>query len=361
MMIINEDIEMIRNQMKDSEINFYKFGTILITGCAGSLGYELVSFLRRCGGTKRIIGIDNCCMGYPLWLKKAISKKEIDFYQEDVSKINLTDIPGAGEVTHVFHMASIASPVLYRKDPIGTMDANVAACRNLLDYYKNSKLKVFCLFSSSEIYGSPEGKDIPTKESYWGNVSCIGPRACYDESKRYTETLCYVYGRKYKIPCVILRPFNIFGPGMKIDDGRLPADCARAIIENRNVVIYSDGTPTRTFCYISDAIVWILKAAAYGKSEVFNIGSDEAEISIREFAELNATVGKDSFNYLGKVVFGVSDDPDYLVHNPDRRCPDLTHAKEILCYSTQISTREGIYRYLCHLTEQNAIAGGILS
>ena len=158
---------MIRNQMKDSEINFYKFGTILITGCAGSLGYELVSFLRRHGGTKRIIGIDNCCMGYPLWLKKAISKKEIDFYQEDVSKINLTDIPGAGEVTHVFHMASIASPVLYRKDPIGTMDANVAACRNLLDYYKNSKLKVFCLFSSSEIYGSPEGKDIPTKESYW--------------------------------------------------------------------------------------------------------------------------------------------------------------------------------------------------
>ena len=351
-MVLDEDLQVILQQMEQEELDFFNGGTILITGCAGSLALELITFLAKHGNVKKIIGIDNCSLGYPQWLEKEVNDNALSFFKMDISKVDPAQIPGVEEVTHVFHMASIASPVYYRKDPLGTMDANVGACRKLLEYFRNRNLKVFCYFSSSEIYGDPAGGDIPTKETYWGNVSCVGPRACYDESKRYSETLCYVFGKMFKVPYVILRPFNIFGPGMKLNDGRLPTDCANAVMQNCDIVIFSDGTPTRTFCYMSDAITWILKASAQGLFDVFNIGKEGPEMSIREFAELVAEVGREQSGYTGKVVFKTSEDPEYLVHNPSRRCPDLTHAREKLCFTPVFDTREGISRYLKYLSEE---------
>ncbi|MGN1417983.1 MAG: NAD-dependent epimerase/dehydratase family protein [Acutalibacteraceae bacterium] len=351
MKILQEDLNKIQCALSAKEKEFYQNGVILITGCAGSIGYELLHYLARVAKVKRIIGIDNCCIGYPNWLKRMVQEGAIEFYQRDISTMNLDEIARPQEVTHIFHMASLASPVAYRENPLLTMDANVMGSRNLLDYYKDKNLKTFCYFSSSEIYGSPDDAQIPTNEKHWGRVSCVGPRACYDESKRYSETLCQVFAQKYGVPCVILRPFNIFGPGMKLNDGRIPTDCIKAIIRNENIPVYSDGTPTRTFCYIADAVAWILKAAAIGRFDVFNIGADSPELTVMEYARLCAAIGEKYFNYNRQVQLTISDDPNFLTDNPRRRCPDLSYSQKELGYRPEISTQEGIHRFLNFLAE----------
>ncbi len=349
MNILDEDLQYINNSLTDKEHQFYKDGVILITGCAGSLAYELIYYLLKYGNVKKIIGIDNCYLGYPNWLKRLVDKNRIEFHKEDISVADLSGIDPDYEVTHIFHMASLASPVEYRDNPLLTMDANVTGCRNLLDYYKNKNLKTFCYFSSSEIYGSPDDQNIPTNESYRGNVSCVGPRACYDEAKRYSETVCWVYTHYFHMPCVILRPFNIFGPGMRLNDGRIPTDCAWAVIENRNIKIYSDGTPTRTFCYMSDAQSWILKAAAVGSFDILNIGMDQPELDISSYAELFVKTGYKVCGYTKEIQYEVSEDPDFLTDNPTRRRPDLNKSKEILGFEPKISTEEGMERFLSFL------------
>ena len=147
-------------------------------------------------------------------------------------------------------------------------------------------------FSSSEIYGDPDAAHIPTKEDYRGYVNTIGPRACYDESKRFGETICYEYAKEYNLPITLVRPFNNYGPGMKLGDKRVPADFASAVMNNEDIVILSDGKPTRTFCYIADAITGYLKVLLHGSFDVFNIGIDKPEISILELANIYAQRGK---------------------------------------------------------------------
>ena len=198
-------------------------------------------------------------------------------------------------------MASIASPTFYRKHPIETLDANIWGLRKILDFYKNKEIKGILMFSSSEVYGDPDSKNIPTTEKYLGNVSSIGPRACYDESKRFSETLCYLYAQKFGMPISMVRPFNNYGPGMSIRDKRVPADFALAILKNNDITIFSDGSPTRTFCYVTDAIVGYLKALTYGKFDIFNIGIDKPEISIYELAKIYKEKGNLIFNYDKKI------------------------------------------------------------
>ena len=122
------------------------------------------------------------------------------------------------------------------------MDANVIGLRKLLDYYKEKPIKSFLFFSSSEVYGDPDPNRIPLEEDYRGNVATIGPRACYDEAKRFGETMSYLFAEKYNLPIKIVRPFNNYGPGMNLNDKRVPADFAKAVFENRDIEIFSDGT-----------------------------------------------------------------------------------------------------------------------
>ncbi len=348
--VFEEDLERIPEGLSGTERASFAGAAVLVTGCAGSLGYELCGALKRLGAA-RIIGIDSCRVGRPEWIGRFFEEPGYEFYEKSIEDVDLHQLDGAEAVTHVFHMASIASPMYYREMPLETMDANVEGCRNLLDFYAGKDLKAFVYFSSSEIYGNPDPAFIPTPETYWGNVSCVGPRACYDESKRYTETLCEAFAKKYGMPCVILRPFNIFGPGMKLNDQRIGPDCARAVLEGRDMPIFSDGTPSRTFCYMSDAIVWILKAAAYGRYEVFNIGIDGPELTVEAYAEMFAAAGRELTGYQGRIVYRVSEDADYLTHNPQRRCPDLTHSRSLLGYEPRVTTAEGVKRYLRFLIE----------
>ena len=174
-----------------------------------------------------------------------------------------------------------------------------------------------------------------------------------DESKRFGETLCWVYAKQYSMPIVVARPFNNYGPGMKLEDKRLPADFAKSVITNENISILSDGSPKRTFCYISDAITGYLLCLTHGSYDFFNIGTDKPEISVKEFAEIFLRLGSKINNYKGNIIYEKSEDVDYMTDNPNRRCPIIKKARTILGYSPKVSIEEGITRYLYFLKEDN--------
>ena len=348
--ILEEDISYILNKLSSLEKKKLNNSTIIITGCGGFLGYYFMHFFAACSnelGIKKIIGLDNFLTGTRDWLETLEKKhsnvvlKEFNVITDDVAAIE-----GASEANFIIHAASIASPIFYRIYPEETIDANITGLRRMLDYYKEKNIDGFLFFSSSEIYGDPFPEFIPTSEEYRGNVATMGPRACYDEAKRFGETMCYIFHNKYNIPISIARPFNNYGPGMNINDKRLPADFAKSVHEGKDLIMYSNGKPTRTFCYIADAITGYLKVMLYGKLDVFNIGIDKPEVSVAEFAKLFLKNAKETHNYKGKVVFKISSDEEYMKDNPNRRCPNIEKAKRVLGYNPTINVDEGIGRYL---------------
>ena len=341
-----------------SEIERKKlFGsTILITGSAGTMGFFLTHFFYRFRNElnlKKVICLDNFIMGQPQWIKNISDDERVVFKQFDIIRDSLSDIPNTLNADFVLHMASIASPIFYRKYPIETIDSNVWGLRHLLEFYKEKFLKGFLFFSTSEIYGDPAPENVPTPENYNGNVSCTGPRSCYDESKRFGETLCRYFAQEYKLPISVVRLFNTYGPGMKLNDKRVVADFANDIFNNQDIKILSSGTPTRTFCYIADSIAGCLKTLLYGKYDYFNIGIDKPEISMTKLAEIYQTAGREIFNYAGKINYAVSDDKDYLTDNPQRRCPNIEKAKKILGYNPTIFVEEGVARFLNFIKESS--------
>lgn len=348
--IIQEDMEFIFNKLTPEEKQKFKDSTILITGCGGFLGYYFMHFFNYYSETlnfKKIIALDNFLTGTKDWLDDLSRENErIHLHNFNVITDDLANIEESSDVDFVIHGASIASPIFYRIYPIETIDANVTGLRRIFDHYKGKDIKGLLFFSSSEIYGDPFPEFIPTSEDYRGNVATMGPRACYDEAKRFGETLCYYYYHQHGLPVSIARPFNNFGPGMNINDRRLPADFAKYVLEESDLTIYSDGSPTRTFCYVADAIAGYLKVLAHGTLDVFNIGTDTPEISVRRFAEVFVEKAAKIFNYQGKVVFNQSNDKEYMTDNPNRRCPNISKAKKTLNYNPSILVDEGVERYL---------------
>lgn len=349
--VINSDLEYI---LKNSEATCdFNDSYILITGCAGFLGFYITQFFvkyYKSLGIKKIIALDSFILGrYPSWLNQLekdypeiISVNKFIVGKDDISKIENYE-----KITYVMHMASIASPSFYRKFPLETIDANIWGLRDLLEVYKNSQcLKGFLFFSSSEIYGDPDDNNIPTNEKFRGYVSCTGPRACYDESKRFGETLCTIYRQKHNMPLSIVRPFNNYGPGMNVLDKRLPADLAKFILENKDIYILSDGSPTRTFCYVADAIVGFFKVLCSSHYTEFNIGMDKPEISVIELAKIYQNIGKLNFGYEGEIIKKESEDPDYLKDNPNRRQPDVSKAMKILDFQPTIGIEQGVEKFL---------------
>lgn len=348
------DFDHTLNGLSQAEREKLKGSTILITGCGGFLGYYYMRFFNEKAetlGIKKIIGLDNFMLGYPEWIKELEKNPGFDIQKFDIIKDDISSIKGSDKADFIIHMASIASPMFYRQYPIETLDANIWGLRSLLDFYKDKNIKGFLFYSSSELYGDPDSKHVPTSEEYYGNVCATGPRACYDESKRFGETMCMLWAQKYNMPIGVARPFNNYGPGMRINDKRVPADFALAIKENRDIEILSNGSPTRTFCYIADSINGYLKIMLHGKYDFFNIGIEKPEISISQLAEIYVEAGKEIYGYTGKVVYATSEDKQYLTNNPQRRCPNIDKARSILDYNPSISVEEGVRRFLTFIKE----------
>lgn len=352
--IVRQDIASIHALMSDLEEKLCG-STILVTGCCGFLGYYLIEYLLSVSENLdiKVIGLDNCILNTPDWLETWKANPNFRYYNTSVESFDF-DAEGICDTNYILHMASIASPLFYRQKPLETLQANLQGLTRLAELILSGRLHQYrrmVVLSSSEIYGNPDPSHIPTKEDYVGAVSCTGPRACYDESKRVCETLCYIYSHHYGMSVSTVRPFNVFGPGMRLNDARLPADVASSIINGRDIIIHSDGSPTRTFCYVSDAIVGILKTMCCDCNLAVNIGNNCQEMSVYEFAETFRTVAWELIGYQGKIAFEKSEDTQYLVHNPQRRCPDLHLANEALGYSPKVSLEEGLKKYLLFLRE----------
>jgi len=242
---------------------------------------------------------------------------------------------------YVVNLAGIASPFYYRAYPVETLDVAINGTRNLLDLARSCGAR-FVFFSSSEIYGDPDPRHVPTPESYRGNVSCKGPRSCYDESKRVGETLCYIYHTSFGVHTNAIRPFNVYGPGMQQADYRVLPNFASCIARNKPLKLYGTGNQTRTFCYITDAINGFLRVMALGVAgESYNIGNPSPEITIHQLA---STVAKLSSR---PILSDVIEYPDsYPADEPMRRCPDITKATLQLSYSPKVDIEEGLNRFL---------------
>jgi dTDP-glucose 4,6-dehydratase/UDP-glucuronate decarboxylase len=335
-----------------------EFGTmagrrLLITGGAGFLGYYLVQAVvhwnRQHAASEhvRLTVWDNGVRGLPGWLKALEGSPSYRFEPVDLSR---PTVPEVEPLDYVVHAAGIASPMVYRRLPLETMDANVNGLRALLDLARRQAdaghpMRGFLFFSSSEIYGDPPADQIPTLETFRGSVSCTGPRACYDESKRYGETLCVVFARHYGVPTRMARPFNNYGPGLRIDDGRVIPDFARAILADHDIVMHSDGSPTRTFCYGADAVSGYFRVLVRGRpGEAYNIGAEAPEISMRDLAQSLCGIGQELFGYSGRVLLRPSPEQDYLVDNPQRRRPVIAKARGEVGYEPTVPLAEGLRR-----------------
>jgi dTDP-glucose 4,6-dehydratase/UDP-glucuronate decarboxylase len=329
-----EDVRLIANDLNDFSKEL-EGKTVLIAGGKGFLGTYFVNVLNRINETlhapMKIVIIDNLITSKE---RESILSPNVTLLKQDISES--FDFPD--DLDYIIHAASIASPPTYKKFPIKTVDVNYQGTRNLLEIARKKKIKSMLFLSSSEIYGDPEV--VPTPESYQGKVSCTGPRACYDESKRLAETISILYFQQYKVPVKIARPFNVYGPYLNLTDGRIIPDFMKNAIEKSEIVIHSDGSPTRSFCYVSDAIRAFFKLLfSNHDGMICNVGNNE-EISVSNVAKMiQKTIGKSiSINMIK------SDDPNYTTDNPQRRCPDLSLIKKSVNYTPQINFEEGLKR-----------------
>ena len=356
--VVRADLEHIVEGVS-SELGEMAGSRMLVTGGAGFLGYYLVQTALAWNGSARaadrieVTVADSFVRGVPDWLA-GLPGDDLVVLEHDIRQ-PLPD--SAGHFEYVVHAAGIASPTYYRLHPIETMDANVIGLRYLLDRCVTAAAagrptKGFLFFSSSEIYGDPLPEHIPTPETYRGNVSCTGPRACYDESKRYGETLCVNFARQHDLAVTIARPFNNYGPGLKITDRRVIPDLARDVLEDRDITLLSDGSATRTFCYAADAVAGYYKVLVRGRpGEPYNIGTEAPEVSMRDLAERIAAQARELLGYPGQVVHEKSSEADYLVDNPVRRRPVIDKARTELGYEPAVELDDGLARTLVWYAE----------
>src|SRR3989344_4958671 len=285
--IIQEDIATIAQAIA-GEASQLSGRTILISGGAGFLGKYFLGVFAHLNENVlekpcRVISVDNYITGS--------RDPEFDIYKNehvlDVWGDVTYPLPVREDIDYIIHAAGLASPVYYMKYPLETIESAVTGAKNLLELARKNTLRGFLFFSSSEIYGDPDPSAVPTPETYHGNVSSVGPRACYDESKRLTETICTIYQQKYGVPAAIVRPFNVFGPGMKHNDRRVVPMFGYQVLNGETLSVHGDGHQTRSFCYITDAMTGFLKVLMAGKpGEAYNIGNEDNEISMRDLAQI---------------------------------------------------------------------------
>ncbi len=301
---------------------------VIITGAAGFVGSHLVERFLEDGW--EVLGIDNFITSTPENLRSIEQNPRFRFVEADVVKLDIDSLMDF-EPSLVMHMASPASPVDYFNMPIETMLVNSTGTKNMLDLAKKSGAR-FLFASTSEVYGDPEIH--PQPETYWGNVNPIGPRAVYDESKRYGEAITMAYRRLYGMDVRIVRIFNTYGPRMRVNDGRVVSNFITQALTGKKLTIYGDGSQTRSFGYVTDTVEGIFRLATYEglDGEVVNIGNP-AEITVKELADIIMKLVPTAagIEYLPPV-------PD----DPRKRRPDITKAMNILKWKPQVPLEEGL-------------------
>jgi len=303
---------------------------ILVTGAAGFLGSHLCDVLLAEG--HQVVGVDNLCTGSLDNLAHLKREPRFFFEQKDITKPF-----DPGEVDYVFNFASPASPVDYMRLGIETLQVGSAGTLNTLEIAKKYGAG-YLHASTSECYGDPLVH--PQVETYWGNVNPIGPRAVYDEAKRFSEAAVSAYHRYFGLNTHLVRIFNTYGPRLQPNDGRLISNLVMQALRGEPLTIYGDGSQTRSFCYVSDLIEGIVRLSRSKEHDPVNIGNP-CEWTVLECAtEVQALIGSHS-----EIVFKPLPQDD-----PMRRRPDITRAKALLGWEPTVSLREGLKLSLEYFT-----------
>lgn len=337
--MLKSDIEEIVTRLGDSA-QLLTGKTILLTGGRGFLGRYLTDVFdalnqRVLEEPVKVAILDNLITAGDAGAQFD-DNENLEFIQHDVIQPFETD----RQFDYIIHAAGIASPFYYRAYPLETLDVAITGTKNMLELARACGAR-FSFFSSSEIYGDPDPKHVPMSESYRGNVSPQGPRACYDESKRVGETLCYIFHSKDGVATNTIRPFNVFGPGMQETDYRVLPNFANRIKAGLPLNIYGDGRQTRTFCYITDAMVGFLLVVLKGiPGEAYNIGNPLPEVSMLDLVQrVQGAVD-------GEVNFNLIEYPDsYPGDEPMRRCPDIKKARLQLDFEPAVDLDDGLERF----------------
>jgi dTDP-glucose 4,6-dehydratase len=316
---------------------------ILITGAAGFLGSHLVDRLISEG--HQVVGLDNFITGSPDNIAHLAGNENFIFYRRDVSEYIF--IPG--KVDAVLHFASPASPNpasphAYFNLPIQTMKAGALGTHHTLGVAKANGAR-YLLASTSEIYGDP--LEHPQKESYPGNVDITGPRAVYDEAKRFAESLTLAYHREHGVNTSIVRIFNTYGPRMDLEDGRALPNLLKQALLGQPLTVYGDGQQTRSFCYVDDLIDGVIRLLHSDEHMPVNIGNP-IEMTLVEFAEI---INRVTGNQAGITFVDARSSRD-----PQRRRPDITRAQTILDWQPKVDLEEGLRLTIPYFKEKLGIS-----
>ena len=301
----------------------------VVTGAAGFLGSHLTDLLLSKG--HKVIGLDNFVTGSVDNINHLGGNKNFRFVEQDVTEFIFLE----GPVNYVWHFASPASPIDYLKIPIQTMKVGSLGTHKALGLAKFKKAR-FLVASTSEIYGDPLVH--PQTEDYWGNVSTIGPRGCYDEAKRFAEALTMAYHREHNVATRIVRIFNTYGPRMRLNDGRVVPAFVSQALTNKPITVFGTGMQTRAFCYVSDLIEGIYRLMMSNHHLPVNIGNPR-EMTMLEFADAIIKATKSKSKIVSKPL--PQDDPK-------QRKPDITKAKTILKWEPQVNLADGMKKTIAY-------------
>ncbi len=305
---------------------------VVVTGGAGFIGSHLVEALLDRGAS--VVVLDNFLTGEKKNLRSLMSNPDLEVIRHDVV------VPILLEADHVYHLACPASPVHYQNNPIKTLKTSVLGTLNMLGMAKRTKARIL-LASTSEVYGDPI--EHPQKESYFGNVNPVGPRACYDEGKRAAETLMIGYKEYNNVDVAIARIFNTYGPRMLQNDGRVVSNFICQALRGEDLTVYGDGSQTRSFCYVSDMIDGLIRLMESSESGPVNLGNPE-EVTIEQLAQM--------------ILAMVPGTGSSIVHrplpldDPVRRRPDISAARRALSWQPHVFLEEGLKHAVDYFREE---------
>jgi len=299
-----------------------KMKTIMVTGGAGFIGSHLCKFLLEKG--HEVICVDNFFTGNKRNIHPLLGNKHFEVLRHDIIH------PLSVEVDQIYNLACPASPVHYQHDPIQTIRVSTVGTYNMLELAERIKARILQA-STSEVYGDPTQH--PQKETYWGNVNCTGPRACYDEGKRVAESQFIAYHDQGKVDTRIVRIFNTYGPNMAMNDGRVVSNFILQALRNEDITIYGDGSQTRSFCFVTDLVKGLyLMMEQNEHNGPINLGNP-TEFTIKQLAEktIELTGASSSLTFR-----------DLPKDDPTQRQPDITLAKQTLGWQPTIELDKGL-------------------
>jgi UDP-glucuronate decarboxylase len=317
--------------------------SVLITGASGFLpAYMVETFLYLntyvLGRKVTVYGLVRNRDRAERRFERYLGREDLKLIVQDVS----SPVSGDQRFDYIIHAASQASPKYYGTDPVGTLLPNVLGTYHLLELARVHRASGFLFFSSGEVYGEVNELNIPTTEQDYGYLDPTRVRSCYAESKRAGETMCVAWHHQHGVPARIVRPFHTYGPGMDLQDGRVFADFVADVIACRDIVMKSDGSAVRAFCYLSDAVLGFFTVLLRGQNaEAYNVGNEKGQMSILELAHLLAGMAP------GKALKVIKNESaaqgGYLKSTISRNCPD-TMKISALGWEPKYSVREGFER-----------------